>query len=70
MPLNKGEIHWSSALETIDTSAKKLGYDIPFMGQSALLAQNSKFRDAHGERHVDESLQVISHVINTVDVAG
>ena len=30
-PLTAG-VQWNSALETIDVSAKKLGYDLPFMG--------------------------------------
>ena len=30
-PLTAG-VQWNTALETIDISAKKLGYDMPFMG--------------------------------------
>ena len=37
LPVGKEEISWTSALQTIDLSAKKLGYQIPFMGKSAAL---------------------------------
>ena len=33
-PLTAG-VQWNTALETIDISAKKLGYDMPFMGACA-----------------------------------
>lgn len=34
-PLTAG-VQWNTALETIDMSAKKLGYDMPFMGACPL----------------------------------
>lgn len=58
---------WGAALETIDVSARKLGYEMPFMGASPRSLPQPTLADIH--LPPEESLKVISDVLRVVEVA-
>lgn len=66
-PLPAG-VSWNAALQTIDASAKKLSFQVPYMGMFAVLRDTRFPPTAHAIFIAEDAVQEISEAARIIEI--